>query len=222
MCDNYKEIFSRSIDTNFPFLKEFFKFKLNHFIELTKLRDEILKCLLLELYQSSIFSTNHLLERVIKLALINKYTINLNFNQPELYNEKTLEAIELYDDKKLSYTLNSAQAEKLITEKEFKTLNLFRDKIRNPYSHAQIKRIISGAPEKFTGFMFNINEVQESLKKGEPIKLGKKTEITTLSPAFAQIYQEDFSKQLAFDYFKIVNQIMINIDKRLEKLKTCT
>ena len=214
--------YSRLIERNFTSLNEYFEDNLYHFVELTTLRNEILQCLLLELNQASIFSTNHFLERIIKLALINKYTINYDYSEPVLYNEKTLEAVEKYDKLKLFNSLKLAVEEKLITEEEYKILDNFRDKIRNPYSHAEIKRIINGAPEKFTGFMFNINDVMESLKKGEEIKPGIKTEITTLSSAFSQFYQESFSKEIAFEYFKFVYSTLKNIEKRIELMKTST
>lgn len=214
--------YSKLIERNFTSLNEYFEDKLYHFVELTTLRNEILQCLLLELNQASIFSTNHFLERIIKLALINKYTVNLDYSEPALYNEKTLEAVEKYDNLKLFYSLKLAVGENLITEEEYTILDNFRDKIRNPYSHAEIKRITNGAPEKFTGFMFNINDVMESLKKGEEIKPGIKTEITTLSSAFSQFFQESFSKEIAFKYFKIVYSTLKNIEKRIELMKAST
>jgi len=222
MKELYNSNYSKLIEKKFASLNEYFEDKLYHFVELTTLRNEILQCLLLELNQASIFSTNHFLERIIKLALINKYTINLDYSKPALYNEKTLEAVEKYDNLKLFNSLKLAVGENLITEEEYTILDNFRDKIRNPYSHAEIKRIINGAPEKFTGFMFNINDVMESLKKGEEIKPGIKTEITTLSSALSQIYQESFSKEIAFNYFKIVYSTLKNIEKRIELMKTST
>ncbi len=220
MKEFYKSNYTKLTEENYASLNEYFEDKLYHFVELTTLRNEILQCLLLELNLASIFSTNHFLERIIKLALINKYTINLDFSKPNLYNEKTLEAIEKYDHQKLSNSLKLAKEENLITEEEFIILDSYRDKIRNPYSHAEINRIIHDAPEMFTGFMFNINEGMESLKKGEEIKPGIKTEITTLSPVFSQNYQELFSKEKAFKYFKDVYLTLKRIEERIELLKT--
>lgn len=208
------------IEKNHETLKEYFDDKLFHFVSLTNLRNETLQCLLLELNQASIFTTNHFLERMIKLALIEKHTLNLNYSNAELYNEKTVEAIKLYDNLVLFESLKLAKEEDLITEAEQKILNDFRSKIRNPYSHAEIKKILNEAPKNFTGFMFNLNEVKESLSKGEPIKMGEKKVITTYSSAISQLYQENLSQQIALNYFKTVYKILKNIEERIEKMKT--
>lgn len=71
------------------------------------------------------------------------------------------------------------------------------------------------APVNFTGFMFNINDVKESIIKGRSIRLGEKKEITTLSSTISQLYQQKYSEQMALDYFVTVYEIMINIDKKL-------
>lgn len=220
MKENIISNYFTLIEKNYESLKVYFEDNLFHFVALKRLRNEILQCLLLELHQSSIFCTNHLLERMIKLALIEKHTINLDYSNAKLYNEKTIEAVELYDNKKLFDSLKSAKTENLITEEERKVLDSFRSKVRNPYSHAEIKKILIDVPPQFTGFMYNISDVKESLNKGEPLKSGTKTEITTFSSALSQLYQENFSKQIALDYFKTVYQVLKNIEIRLDKMKT--
>jgi hypothetical protein len=206
------------INKNYPKVKDIFEHQLSHFTELTSLRNEILNCLLLELGQASIFATNHFLERIIKLALIKKYTIGLNYSTPDLYNSKTLEAISKYDNEILANTLKFANTEKLINDDEYSYLKGLKDKIRNPYSHAEIKKIIQGAPKHFTGVMFNFKEINESLQKGEPIKPGVKTEITTLSSTFSQLYQKSFSEGIAYQYFNDVYTILKKLEERLSNL----
>lgn len=65
------------IEKNHETLKEYFDDKLFHFVSLTNLRNETLQCLLLELNQASIFTTNHFLERMIKLGINRKTYIKL-------------------------------------------------------------------------------------------------------------------------------------------------
>lgn len=115
-------------------------------------------------------------------------------------------------------SLKTAKEQNLLTDLEKSTLTEIRKKIRNPFSHAEIKKIINEAPPKFTGFMFNINDVKESLKTGMPIPQGEKKEITTLSSTFSQLYQKDFSEQIALNYFETVYSILISIDKKLQEL----
>lgn len=210
---NYQKL----IDENYEPLKEYFLHQPHHFLALTSLRNEILQNLLLNLFQTAIFGTNHLLERLIKLSLIEKHTLGINYSNHELYNQKTIEAIELYDKLTLYDSLKAAYEQNLITEEEKKTLTELRKKIRNPFSHAEIKKIINEAPPKFTGFMFNIKDVEESLNKGLPIPQGERKEITTLSSTFSQVYQKNFSEQIALNYFETVYNILINIDKKLQE-----
>lgn len=215
MKENFIQEYSKYIDLNYEDLKQYFNHEPHHFLSLTSLRNEILQNLLLNLNQTAIFGINHFLERMIKLSLIEKYTLGLNYSNHELYNEKTIEAIELYDNLILFESLKKANEQNLITENEKNTLNEYRKKIRNPFSHAEIKKIITDAPSKFTGFMFDINDVKESLIKGEPIKQGERKEITTFSSTITQLYQKNYSSQIALNYFKTVYMILKNIDQKL-------
>lgn len=141
---------------NYDSLEKYFLHQPYHFLALTSIRNEILQNLLLNLFQTAIFGTNHLLERLVKLSLIEKHTLGLNYSNDELYNQKTIEAIALYDNLTLNDSLKAAYEQNLITETEKNTLMEIRKKIRNPYAHEEIKKIINKAPPKFTGFMFNI------------------------------------------------------------------
>ncbi|WP_374445346.1 hypothetical protein [Epilithonimonas sp.] len=219
MKEQIKSEYLKLIESNYSNLSEYFKDNLYHFSALTSLRNEILQCLLLKLYQSSIFATNHFLERMIKLALINKHTINLNYSNLNLYNEKTKEAIILYDNLNLNESLKLAKQENLINDRELENLKDFKNKIRNPYSHAEIKKIIDKAPQNFKGYMFNIDEIKESLKKGETIEIREKKEITKFSSSISQFYQEKFSVAIAEYYFKEVYEILKNIENRLNQIK---
>ncbi|XJR88223.1 hypothetical protein ACH34E_12735 [Elizabethkingia anophelis] len=208
-------IYTGLVEKNYENLKTYFLHQPHHFLPLTSLRNEILQNLQLELFQTAIFGTNHFLERMVKLALIEKHTLGLDYSNHETYNQKTLEAIDLYDSLTLFKSLDSAEEQNLISESEKATLTILRQKIRNPFSHAEIKKILMDAPVNFTGFMFNINDVKESIIKGRSIRLGEKKEITTLSSTISQLYQQKYSEQMALDYFVTVYEIMINIDKKL-------
>jgi len=215
MKDYLQNKYLDSLNENYKKLELYYNDKLNHFISLNSLRNEILDCLTLNLNQASIFSTSHFLERMLKLSLITNHTLGLTYDDDINYNEKTFEAIRLYDRLNLSESIKINLDKKLINDDEVEILDYFRKKVRNPYSHAEIKKIIEDAPNEFTGFMFNLNDVMESLQKGEKIKEGEKKVITTYSSTFAQIYQEDFSNQLALIYFESIYVIMKNIESRL-------
>ena len=213
-----KERFQNSIDRNITDLIEYYEANLYEFTELTGLRNEIINCLLLELYQASIFTTNHFLERLIKIALIKNHTIGFNYSQPEDYNKKIDESKKLYDSLILSESLKQALKQSLITQDEFTLLTTLRKEMRNPYSHAEVAKINEHNPKIFTGFMFNLEDVKTKLMNNEPLIVPSPTHIDTFSPTFAQLYQDQNAKELAFNYFKSIHQFLIKIEQRF-KLK---
>lgn len=213
--------FHLSVEKNISDVLPYYETRLSVMAELTNLRNEILNCLLLGFYQGSIFSTNHFLERLIKVSLIKKHTIGYNYLNSKAYNEKIEESKLLFDRLSLSESLKKAKEKKLITEEEMDGLSVLRKTIRNPFSHAEVSKINSGSPKFFKGFMFNFDEIKSKLATEEALELPELTEISTFSPAFAQIYQEENSKLLAFDYFREVHEIMLKMEGRLtDKFQT--
>lgn len=209
--------FASAIDENFSVIEPFYEIRLMIMVELTNLRNEILNCLLLGLYQSSIFSTNHFLERLVKVSLIKNHTKGLNYSNAIAYNIKIEESKILFDSLVLSESLKQAKQNNLITELEMTELTILRKKIRNPYSHAEISKINDGSPKLFKGFMFSFDDVKSKLINKENLELPEATEINTFSPTFAQLQQEENSKIIAFDYFKKVHEIMLKIESRISE-----
>jgi len=212
------DFYSKLIDKNFVQLKEFYDHSFMEFCELNYLKNEILTCQLFELFQSSIFSTNHLLERMIKLSLIKKHTIDYDYSDLENYSEKLKESESEFDSLTLFNSLKKALEKGLITESEYNFLIDSKNEFRNPYSHAEIGKIIKNDND-FTGFMFNINDVKEKLKTGKPLDISEPTIIPKFSPAIAQFLQENNSRELAFEYFKEVFGILKKLENRITELK---
>ncbi|GAA4154237.1 hypothetical protein GCM10022217_11030 [Chryseobacterium ginsenosidimutans] len=77
---------------------------------------------------------------MIKFALIEKYTLGLDYSNHETYNQKTLEVVDLYDNLTLFKSLDAAEEQNLISESEKVTFTVLRKKNRNPFSHAEIKK----------------------------------------------------------------------------------
>lgn len=210
-----KARFNNSIDRNFNSLESYFDYKLIQLCELVSLRNEVINCLLLELFQASIFTTNHLVERLIKMSLIKAHTIQFDYSQLDNYTEKLKESEAKFDSKKLSETLKLAVDDHLITQEQFAYLSDIRKNIRNPYSHAEIAKINKENPKAIVGFMFNIEDVKKSIIKNEQINLTNQIEIPSFSPAIAQMYQEQNAKEIALEYFERVYEIIIHIEKIL-------
>lgn len=212
------DFYSKLIDKNFNQLKEFFDHSFMEFCELNYLKNEILTCQLFELFQSSIFSTNHLLERMIKLSLIKKHTIDYDYSDLKNYSEKLKESESEFDSLTLFNSLKKALEKELITESEYNFLIDSKNEFRNPYSHAEVGKVIKNDND-FRGFMFNINDVKEKLKSGKPLDIPEPTIIPKFSPAIAQFLQENNSRQLAFEYFKEIFGILKKLENRITELK---
>ena len=216
------EKFTSSIRKKFESVNEIFKHKLVEMFELTSLKNEIIYCLILDLNQASVFSTNHFLERMIKISLIKNHTIEYNYLQIEKYSQKLEESKNKFDSLKLFDSLNLAFENNLINLKQKEYLNNVRANIRNPYSHAEISKINKNSPEFFHGFMFNFEDVKSKLLNNEKIDLTNQISIPTYSPTFAQIQQEENSNEISIEYFKNVYKILTDIEMKIKEKKAIT
>lgn len=68
------EFFTDRVKNNIGGLYTYYEHNFIHFCELRSLIWGNINCLLFGLYQASIFTTNHLLERMLKHALFNFHT----------------------------------------------------------------------------------------------------------------------------------------------------
>jgi hypothetical protein len=208
------DFFNNKIIENIQTLNSFYEHHFILFCNLNTLVNENINCLLLGLNQASIFTTNHLLERMLKVALMDFHTKGYYIGNPK-FEIKLEEAKKLYDGKVLNDTINFAVAKSIITEDERKELINLKNEFRNPYSHAEAAKIIKDAPQTFTGFMGSFTEAMDAMTKGKQIPL---KQITVPSYAFAQEHQFNLAQTKSFDYFKQIFNLMIEIDKRYQNL----
>ncbi|WP_202194942.1 hypothetical protein [Odoribacter splanchnicus] len=127
------------------------------------------------------------------------------------FNEKLKEGYRLYDNKSLNDNISAACKKGIITEEEGGKLKELKNKYRNPYSHASVKKIISEKPELVKGWIGKFPVPEEDIK---PLR-----NITVPSEIFSEYYQADIAKKEAFPYFKIVFGTMVAIDQRYQKYK---
>jgi hypothetical protein len=211
--------FSKKIEVNYRLLEKFYNDNLLVFCELTSLRNEILSCILLGLNQASIFTTNHLMERILKLSLIKKYTLKYNYLNTVLYNQKIKEAIEKYDGIILNKSIELALSENIISKEQEIRLKELKNEFRNPFSHAEVSKINAQAPEFFKGHMFSFEEVKNNLINNNPIQIPEQIEISTSSPAIAQFYQENVSKENAYSYFEEIYTFLKVLEGKFDEMK---
>lgn len=184
------------------------------FPALDPLRDEICKCFMCGLYQSTMTLTNHLLEKSLKFCLASKYTFETKKKDSDIRNVFK-EGIDKYDDSMLEQTINAACSQGLITKKQKKELKEFRYKFRNPYSHA-FNNIFEG--KKVKGKVVTTADLENGLDDFFKHCFDKTTdeEFELENSPFAQgIMQIKIAKEDSFPYFKRVDEIIRDM---LEKM----
>ena len=204
--------YTELIEKNYSQLEPFYGHSFMTFCELNHLKNEICNCLLFEFYQASIFSTNHFLERLLKLTLIKNHTREFNYSEIEKYREKLNESEKDFDGMTLHQSITKAHELNLITDKQFEYIKTAKNKFRNPFSHAQVSKI-NEKESDFSGHMFSFKEVKESLKKGTELKIPERITIPKFSPAISQMLQESNSKEIAFTYFNSIFIILTEIER---------
>jgi len=109
-------------------------------IELHEVKDEICDCLLVGYNQAAIALTNHFFERIMKLALIYHSADNAKFGSLDVFDTIYKDAVDLYDDKQLHCNIEKCRKEGLISIEKEKTLIKWKEKVRNGFSHAELKK----------------------------------------------------------------------------------
>ncbi|MDT0293966.1 hypothetical protein ACFQ3R_11295 [Mesonia ostreae] len=206
--------YTELIEKNHNQLEPFYAHSFMTFCELNYLKNEILNCLLFEFYQASIFSTNHFLERMVKLTLIKNHTQEFSYAEIQKYREKLDESEKDYDGLTLHNSLAKAYELNLFTDKQFEYIKTAKNRFRNPFSHAQVSKINENATD-FGGFMFDFNEVKQNLKQGTELRMPERIEIPKFSPAISQMLQESNSKEIAFKYFKSIFIILREVEDKV-------
>ncbi len=217
--DYLQRVFFDKIEINYTDLIKYYETDLMEFCELNKLKNEVVNCLLIELSQAAIYTTSHLFERTIKLALIKYHTIDFDYSNTEQYNLKIEEAINLYDCKILNTNIETAYHLKLISDKQQHKLKELKNDFRNPFAHAEVSKVNNELPKTFNGFTYNLVDVKNRLANNKPLTTPKEEIISTHSPAIAQYLFEEQSNKKAFKYFKEIFDILIHFENKISLLK---
>ena len=153
------------INRHYPSIRKSYH---NHYgwPELDTLRDEICICITFGLSQAAITLTNHLLENLLKLALIIKCGNKIKQSEEDIEGrvitaliEKYKDCIEKYNGKSLSTTINLARKEGLISKEQKKQLHQFREIFRNAYSHADKIKTFGKSTMPVTGLKLVDNKI---------------------------------------------------------------
>jgi len=134
-----KEI-TKDASENYERIRYIFK---NEYVlpEIDPLRNEICICIVFSLYQAAITLTNHLLEKYLKVALI--YSDTKDKIKPENVETIFKTSVDNYSSEGLNSTINACCSKGIITKDQKKDLLRFKDTIRDPFSHADMKKIFN-------------------------------------------------------------------------------
>lgn len=205
-------------DQNFDKVEKYFDHNLNFLISLTFVKSEILNCLILDYNNASITLTNHFLERMLKLSLLQLETKNITLEQPEKYATAINHWHKQYDHIKLHDSIKHNKRKNLISEDEAAYLTSVAKEIRDAYSHAQIGAINKKQENVLDGRMFSISDVKAKLSEGRSDFTSTKLVLPAVSPSIAQLNQNLVSRENALQYFDKIYNIAINIERRLESM----
>ena len=139
------------------------------------LRHEICLSIMFGMCQAAITLTNHLLESLLKYALIIKKGNEFQQTEDEIkgrgiasLEEKYAEGIRLYGGVNLHDSINHAHQEHLISEEQRQQLHQFREIFRNAYGHADKKKIFGTSTMPVTAMRLEDDKlVQDESKDAE-------------------------------------------------------
>lgn len=199
----YREKFEKGMIEKFPDLCKFLHNPILVFTELESKFKEIISCIIMESYSASITLTNHVLERLLKLALIID-TAGLERIKIEDWNTVYLSVNEI-NSEKLYNTINMCKSRELISEYEKTHLHQIRESIRNGFSHFDPKQI------------FNDEEDTKTLIYNSPDSVDNKSvELNFKSiPILQSVYTNQFAKENAEYFLEVVFNLTYNIQKRI-------
>lgn len=136
-----------SFDHHFEKISKYYYFDLKVFKELRKLLIQINQNLIFQSYISSILTTNYLLERLLKTALI-YHCVGLNSRPLDKLGKDFSEPYKVNTSKYLNKTIKNCYQKKIINEFEKVVLEkLIKDSFRDAFSHADSSKILADFAE---------------------------------------------------------------------------
>lgn len=174
---------------------------------LSPIISQICNCLLIDAHIPVITTTNFLLERTLKLALIINAGNGKTYSGDGKIENTFKKETRTYDNLDLSKTIEIARERKLITPEKEVELNKYRNNFRNAFSHAEYTKVFKNA------------EIQATIGNlGSP----HVTKIEMVNIASTPLFQgpaiRAFCKKNAFPYFSSVFELICMLDKDLYHL----
>ncbi|AOC97076.1 hypothetical protein BB050_03998 [Flavobacterium anhuiense] len=204
----FENNFVENLNKNFPRFSKYFEFRLEVFCEFNTLIYEINKCMILELDRAAITLTNHMLERLLKLALIYN-EVGIGPIEIDKWSETFEEPNTNYGSIDLGNSIERCKKNGLITDREKKHLfDTIRVLLRNGFSHADPSNILANLPDATIMYQGSLTNPHAELKE---VSINQKT-----MPTFQAIQMGEFAKNSSHPYFDFVFNLIFRIEKRLK------
>ena len=202
----FEENFIHCLNTNFPRFSKYFDYQYRVFFELNTSIFEVTKCQILELHQASITLTNNILERLLKLALINN-EVGIRPIPTEKWNLIFKEADRKYSSLSLGNSIEACKKNGLLTKEDSDFLfGTIRELMRNGFAHADPGKILSELPDEAIMFQVSLTNPKD-LKE---VHLNQKT-----IPILQSIQIGNFAKANSSIYLDYVFSLLIRLESHL-------
>ena len=213
ILENFIEELNANIRNNYDTVADVFENEYG-WPEVDSVRSEICKCFICGLYQAAITLANHLLESVLKKALIIDESAKNKTEQSDITNVFD-DATEKYANKNLDFTINQACRKGLINKEEKNILHGFREQYRNAFSHADPQKTFSGISIPATIFTTkDLDNSEEFFKKAFTNK--PNVTLSAENNVIIQgLVQRIKAEQEAVHYFLAIDGIIRNLYLKL-------
>lgn len=139
------DIFDTAINHKYDLFKKYlFEYNLFLFRDLKYNIKESVYCLMIGAHTASITNTNLILERAIKLVLIQYQAGNMaSYNDDEI-TDKYIASDKKFSGKNLDQNIQTCQKLRIVNNEEAKELKEYKIKFRDGFSHFTPKNILKG------------------------------------------------------------------------------
>lgn len=210
--DELQEIFTTGINIKYNLYKKYlFQNNLFLFDSLEHNIKESVYCLIIGAYTASITNTNLILEKAVKLALIQYHSEDLlNYSDDELI-KKYIDSDKKFSGRNLDQNIQTCKSLKIFNDFEANELKEYKVKYRDGFSHFTPKNILRG---------------DKSLFHTEGELIDQKMETIFKLPTYQAIEVMQFAINKAEDHLqyvmKIINHLQYKVLEKFAKKGKCS
>lgn len=200
--------FKEGMKNNFSTYKHYLRgVRFYYFTEFESNVWQIVQCLIIEAYSASITLTNHMFERIFKLALIQN-DIGLTPVELEKWNE-TYKPTHKYSNWNMDKTIAKCHKIGLIESEHLNRLTEYRKSIRNGFSHYDPSAILKNVNDIMDAVFPSLNP--EDKEKIIPLNIKQ-------IPVLQHFSVNKFARDNAEPYFNYAITIIEHIERKFREI----